>query len=84
VNRWRRQDRPSDASTCQAWVHTTQAKERLLFVNKKKQKNFAILGCAGFTATGPENRDRYCRAAAWTKHTSMPFNVNHENFHDPC
>ena len=27
---------------------------RLLFVNKKKQKNFFKLGRAGFTATGPE------------------------------
>jgi hypothetical protein len=26
---------------------------RLLFVNKKKQKNFANLGRAGFSATGP-------------------------------
>jgi hypothetical protein len=26
---------------------------RLLFVNKKKQKNFVILGRAGFVATGP-------------------------------
>jgi hypothetical protein len=26
---------------------------RLLFVNKKKQKNFLTLGRAGFVATGP-------------------------------
>jgi hypothetical protein len=26
---------------------------RLLFVNKKKQKNFVILGRAGFVVTGP-------------------------------
>jgi hypothetical protein len=29
---------------------------RLLFVNKKKQKNFAHLGRAGFTATGPKEQ----------------------------
>jgi hypothetical protein len=29
---------------------------RLLFVNKKKQKNFVHLGRAGFTATGPEEQ----------------------------
>jgi hypothetical protein len=31
----------------------SKRRERLLFVNKKKQKNFAILGRAGDTATGP-------------------------------
>jgi hypothetical protein len=30
--------------------------EALLFVNKKKQKNFVHLGRAGFTATGPDSR----------------------------
>jgi hypothetical protein len=29
---------------------------RLLFVNKKKQKNFVILGRAGFVATGPSEQ----------------------------
>jgi hypothetical protein len=29
---------------------------RLLFVNKKKQKNFFKLGRAGFCATGPEEQ----------------------------
>jgi hypothetical protein len=28
-------------------------REKLLFVNKKKQKNFVILGRAGFSAAGP-------------------------------
>jgi hypothetical protein len=30
--------------------------QRLLFVNKKKQKNFAPLGHAGFSATGPKEQ----------------------------
>jgi hypothetical protein len=30
-----------------------KGKERLLFVNKKEQKNFMNLGRAGFTARGP-------------------------------
>ncbi len=30
--------------------------ERLLFVNKKKQKNFFTLGRAGFSATGPKEQ----------------------------
>jgi hypothetical protein len=29
---------------------------RLLFVNKKKQKNFCNLGGAGFVATGPSEQ----------------------------
>jgi hypothetical protein len=29
---------------------------RLLFVNKKKQKNFVKLGRAGFVATGPSEQ----------------------------
>jgi hypothetical protein len=29
---------------------------RLLFVNKKKQKNFCHLGRAGFSATGPSDQ----------------------------
>jgi hypothetical protein len=29
---------------------------RLLFVNKKKQKNFFTLGRAGFVATGPSEQ----------------------------
>jgi hypothetical protein len=31
-------------------------KERLLFVNKKKQKNFVNLGPRGFSATGPDEQ----------------------------
>jgi hypothetical protein len=31
-------------------------KGRLLFVNKKKQKNFVTLGRAGFMATGPVSK----------------------------
>jgi hypothetical protein len=33
-----------------------EVKGRLLFVNKKKQKNFCNLGRAGFSATGPNDR----------------------------
>jgi hypothetical protein len=33
-----------------------ERRERLLFVNKKKQKNFFHLGHAGFTATGPNKQ----------------------------
>jgi hypothetical protein len=36
-------------------------KGRLLFVNKKKQKNFMNLGRAGFTATGPDPKN-FCAA----------------------
>jgi hypothetical protein len=32
----------------------SKRREALLFVNKKKQKNFAKLGRAGFNGTGPE------------------------------
>jgi hypothetical protein len=35
---------------------------RLLFVNKKKQKNFFALGRAGFVATGPSERKVFCAA----------------------
>jgi hypothetical protein len=34
-------------------VKHERKEERLLFVNKKKQKNFFNLGRAGFGATGP-------------------------------
>jgi hypothetical protein len=33
-----------------------QGEGRLLFVNKKKQKNFVILGPCGFSASGPVSR----------------------------
>jgi hypothetical protein len=33
-----------------------QEKEGLLFVNKKKQKNFVALGPCGFSASGPVSK----------------------------
>ena len=33
-----------------------QRSKKLLFVNKKKQKNFVKLGRASFTVTGPEEQ----------------------------
>jgi hypothetical protein len=33
-----------------------EGKKALLFVNKKKQKNFVNLGCVGFTAMGPKSQ----------------------------
>jgi hypothetical protein len=38
----------------------SRVKEGLLFVNKKKQKNFVNLGRAGFNATGP-NQKKFLR-----------------------
>jgi hypothetical protein len=35
---------------------------RLLFVNKKKQKNFFKLGRAGFSASGPAQTKIFCAA----------------------
>jgi hypothetical protein len=37
-------------------VTEQKEKGRLLFVNKKKQKNFVNLGRAGFVATGPVSK----------------------------
>jgi hypothetical protein len=34
----------------------SERRGRLLFVNKKKQKNFVILDRAGFVATGPSEQ----------------------------
>jgi hypothetical protein len=34
----------------------SKRRERLLFVNQKKQKNFVRLGRAGFSATGPVSK----------------------------
>jgi hypothetical protein len=34
-------------------IPSGEASGRLLFVNKKKQKNFFTLGCAGFSVIGP-------------------------------
>jgi hypothetical protein len=31
-------------------------KKALLFMNKKQQKNFVNLGCAGFSGTGPASK----------------------------
>jgi len=40
----------------EAGVKKTYRKEGLLFVNKKKQKNFDNLDHAGLTGTGPINK----------------------------
>jgi hypothetical protein len=45
---------PPGSEITQVAAACPSEKGRLLFVNKKKQKNFIILGGAGFNATGPE------------------------------
>ena len=45
----------SDLGPGEAGQSLGEAKQRLVFVNKKEQKNFASLGRAGFTAIGPKS-----------------------------
>jgi hypothetical protein len=42
------------ARGCSEAAAARQVSGRLLFVNKKKQKNFVKLGRAGFAASGPD------------------------------
>jgi hypothetical protein len=41
---------------------TLKRKGKLLFVNKKKQKNFLTLDHASFAATAPANQNVFCAA----------------------
>jgi hypothetical protein len=48
------------------------AKKELLFVNKKKQKNFVNLGRAGFTATGSVSQKAFAPLFSKSGHFLPP------------